>query len=162
MKALITLLVAGIAMPVWAQGADTPKPPAPLTRGITGIAPLRAPRGSTITLIGTLPPDSTFYIPIERPGAPSGRGYNCLQNPPPVETAIPSIITSATTTDNKTVTTFSALVPSALPIGEYPVCASYTDGTAARWLSLANIPTVRDSPTQTHPPHTKSRRPPSR
>ena len=30
------------------------------------------------------------------------------------------------------------------------------------WLCLANIPTIRDSPTQTLPPHTKRRRLPSR
>jgi hypothetical protein len=137
MKAVMMLLVIGIALPVWAQGTDTAKETAkPPTRGISSVAPLRAPRGSTITLIGTLPPESTFYIP-ERATVLNGRSYDCSKNPPPVETIIPAIVTSAPTAENRNVTTFSALVPASLPIGDYPLCANYTDGTtSARWYTV--------------------------
>lgn len=127
MKTLMTLLAVGVALPTWAQA-----------QGISAVAPLTAPRGTSITLTGTLPVDTAFYLPSERPVLLAGEPYDCVKEPPKAFTRLVSLVSTLPTTENKNITTFTALVPAWLPIGEYTLCASYTPSGAgaAQWYTV--------------------------
>ncbi len=134
MRILTALLLVIPALPAWAQAP-----------AITSVAPLVAPRGTTVTLVGTLPANTTtFWLLTEKPGPPGREPYDCTKNT--TETRTRLVSTSSAPVNG--VTTFTALVPASLAMGDYTLCASYTGAGAAEGTTQTiwyTVPILGDS-----------------
>jgi hypothetical protein len=94
---------------------------------ITSVTPVAAPRGSSITLVGTLPAETTsFWLPPEKSGTLGHGPYDCTKKTSEIRTRL---VTGPATTANN-IQTFTVLIPESLALGSYSICASYPNAPA--------------------------------